>query len=414
VAFDVTPLQNAHRFRGIGTYVRGLAQRLSAQTEVPIEFWGWEGEHAFTPPPPHSVLWLPRFPMPQYRGAWLFARLAMRRRAAKSSVTAVHITDPDALTPLPGRRLLSTVYDLTPLKQGLARNRLVARAGYSTYLKALARVDTMFAISNETAQDLVDMLALDPHKILIARPGVDIKPKDAGDSGLPRSRGRWRGAPDGDGEGELGLPRSRGRWRGAPDGDVNLETQPYFLFLGGPDPNKNLSVLLRAMTICTELLEVLYIAGHWLPKQVAGLNAVLASRGLSERVQHIGFIPDGELAGLMRDATALVVPSRFEGFGLPVGEGLAAGAAVIHSNIPVLKETSSGAAVTFSPESEEELAACLRRLATDAALSKELRALGVQRAQSLTWDAAVQTTLTAYSAILPPSSGREGRGEGRK
>jgi alpha-1,3-rhamnosyl/mannosyltransferase len=369
IAFDVTPLQNAHRFRGIGTYVRGLAHRLAAQTEVPIEFWGWEGQLAFSAPPPHRMLELPRFPMPQYRGSWLFARLAMRRRAATSSVTAVHITDPDALTPLTGRKLLTTVYDLIPLKQGLARHRLVARAGYGSYLKGLGRVDTLFAISNETARDLVDMLGLDSRRILVAPPGID----------LPASK-------------SAGASHAR----------------PYFLFLGGPDPNKNVSVLLRAMAICSELPEVLNIAGHWLPKQVAALNAVLAHGGLGERVHHIGFVPADELAGLMRDATALVVPSRYEGFGLPVGEGLAAGAAVIHSNLAVLKETSAGAALTFSPDSAEELAACLRRVATDAAVRNELRRLGADRAVTLTWDAAVQTTLDAYRAIARIHDGPNG------
>jgi glycosyltransferase involved in cell wall biosynthesis len=361
IAFDVTPLQNAHRFRGIGTYVRGLAQRLSAQTDVPIEFWGWEGEHAFKPPPPHRELWLPRFPMPQYRGAWLFAQLAMRRRAARSSVQAVHITDPDALAALSGRRSLTTVYDLTPLKEGLARHRLVARAGYASYLNAIRRTDTLFAISNETARDLVDMLRVPSQRILVVPPGIDLPPSGEGGSG---------------------------------------QAQPYFLFIGGPDPNKNLSVLLRAVEICNELPEALVIAGHWLPKQVAALDGILASRGMRERVRHIGFVPSDELAALMRDATALVVPSRFEGFGLPVGEGLAAGAAVIHSTIAVLKETSAGAALTFNPESAEELAACLRRIATDATLRNELRREGVERAKALTWDAAVQTTLTAYHAAL--------------
>jgi glycosyltransferase involved in cell wall biosynthesis len=361
IAFDTTPLQNAHRFRGIGTYVRGLAQRLSTQTDVPIEFWGWQGDDALQPSPPHRALWLPRFPVPQYRGAWLFKRLAMRLRARRSSVRVVHITDPDALTPFDGRTLMATVYDLIPLKQGLGRRRLVARAGYNSYLKALGRVDTLFAISNETARDLVDTLGLAPNRILVVPPGID----------LPASQGSG-----------------------------SSHARPYFLFIGGPDPNKNLPVLLSAVAICSELPEVLIIAGHWLPKQVTALNELLSSRGLSGRIRHIGFVPSKELADLMRGATALVVPSRYEGFGLPVGEGLAAGAAVIHSAIPVLEETSSGAALTFNPESAEELAACLRRAATDAELRNELRQRGAQRAQALTWDAAVQTTLTAYHAAL--------------
>src|SRR6202521_4893497 len=81
VAFDVTPLQNAHRYRGIGTYVRGLASRLVAQTEIPIEFWGWTGDGQLEVPPPHRAVWLPKRPTPQYRGAWIFAQLALRQRA---------------------------------------------------------------------------------------------------------------------------------------------------------------------------------------------------------------------------------------------------------------------------------------------------------------------------------------------
>src|SRR5689334_1218360 len=105
----MTPLQNAHRFRGIGTYVRGLAGRLAAQSEVPIEFWGWGGEVPLMVRPPHSALWLSRPPMPEYRGAWLFAQLAMRRRARRSGAGAVHMTDPDALVQLAGRHVLATV-----------------------------------------------------------------------------------------------------------------------------------------------------------------------------------------------------------------------------------------------------------------------------------------------------------------
>ena len=53
VAFDVTPLQNMNRVRGIGRYVFGLARALAAQHEVPIEFWGWHDDRPFDVHPPH-------------------------------------------------------------------------------------------------------------------------------------------------------------------------------------------------------------------------------------------------------------------------------------------------------------------------------------------------------------------------
>ena len=361
IAFDLTPLQNAHQYRGIGTYVRGLAKRLSEQTEIPIEFWAWSGGSSISPQAPHTALLLPRIPMPKYRGAWLFAQLAMRRRARTSKVRAIHLTDPEALTPLAGRKLLATVYDLIPLKQGLGSSRVLARTGYQNYMKSLAKADMLFAISEQTAGDLIEMLRIPGSRIKLARPGVD-------------------------------LPK--------PSGSAVKRAKPYFLFLGGPNPNKNLAVLLDAMVQCTDLDQEVRVGGHWLPKQVASLERQIESGGLKGRVRFVGFVPAEELAGLMRDATALVIPSLMEGFGLPVAEGLAAGALVIHSRLPVLQEISAGAALMFDPNSAADLAAALRRAATDTAVAKELRKKGMERAKKLTWNAAVETTLATYRSIL--------------
>ncbi len=361
VALDVTPLQNAHRVRGIGTYVRGLATRLAAQDEVAIEFWGWQGDLPLAIRPPHRAVLLKRSLLPEYRAKWLFAQLAMQRRARASGVRAVHITDPDALTFLAGRKMLSTVYDLIPLRQGISRKRIIGWAGYRTYIRNLRRVDTYFAISTQTAHELTDLLAIPREKILVAAPGIDLPPQSDAAFGGGR---------------------------------------PYFLYVGGPNPNKNLPALLNALTQTEALPEELLVAGHWLPKQVAALNTAVSASGLAGRVRHIGFVPDGELAARLRGATAVVVPSRSEGFGLPVGEGLAAGALVIHSRIPVLEETSAGAALTFDPDSPEQLADCLRMASAGGATMDELREKGRRRAMYLTWDEAIQATLGAYHEIL--------------
>lgn len=353
IAFDLTPLQNSHRHRGIGTYVRGLSQRLIQQHEIPIEFWGWAGRDAVEVGPPHTSLLLQRMPSPQYRGAWVVARLAMRRRAGRSRARAVHITDPDALIPLRGRKMLTTVYDLIPMKHGFGGRQLIARAGYDSYLKSLARADVLFAISRQTADDLRARLHIPAARIELAIPGVDIPTRPAATRG--------------------------GR--------------PYFLYIGGPNPNKNLPALLAAMSQAGTLEEELLVAGHWLPKQVASLDG-------HPKVRHIGFVPADELLALMRGATALVIPSLDEGFGLPVAEGLAAGAVVVHSNLPVLDEISKGAALTFDPRSAADIAACLTRVASDQGLREKLQREGRKRAEALTWDAAVATTLAAYRRVL--------------
>ena len=300
--------------------------------------------------------------MPEYRGAWYFAQVAMRRRSRLSEVRAAHITDPDALTVLGGRTMLTTVYDLIPLREGISRRRILAWAGYRSYLRALQRVETLFAISAQTASDVVELLRIPTDRIVVVPPGIDLHP--------------------------------------SLEGSIAGGSTPYFLFIGGPNPNKNLAVVLDALVMCPELAGELRVTGRWLPKQLAGLKQQLAAMGLSNRVRHLGFVPSGALPLLMRQATALVVPSRYEGFGLPVGEGLAAGAFVIHSRIPVLEEVSAGAALTFDPGSPEQLAACLKRAAGDPNVQRDLRTKGARRAQELTWDAGVERTIASYRAVL--------------
>jgi glycosyltransferase involved in cell wall biosynthesis len=285
----------------------------------------------------------------------------MKVHARRSIVRAVHVNDPDALTPLPGHRLVATIYDLIPLRLGIPARRIIGWAGYQAYVRSLRRVDIYLAISQATAADLGTLLHVPAQRIRLAPPGVDLR-TPAGPPPQPPER-------------------------------------PYFLFLGGPNPNKNLDVLLDAMVLCSELPEELVVAGHWLPAQQARLDARLEAAGLRGRVRFKGFIPDEDLFYCLRQATALVMPSRLEGFGLPVAEGLAAGAAVVHSRIPVLEETSQGAALTFDPDSPAELAECLRVISRDRGLSRELRRRGRERATSLTWDAAVRTALAAYREL---------------
>src|SRR5215472_13309134 len=222
VAFDLTPLQNSHRFRGIGTYVRGLASRLVAQTDVPIEFWAWKGVLDLNVAPPHRLQTMRRIPMPAYRGAWAFAQGAMRMRMRRGPAV-VHITDPNALVTMRGRVVMTTAYDLIPYKEGLRHMRVIARTGYRSYLRALGHTDLLFAISEQTASDLAQLLDVPRERIRIAPPGVDLPATEPG---------------------------------------RRVSERPYFLFLGGPNPNKNRSVVLGAMRLCSDLPEELVVAGR--------------------------------------------------------------------------------------------------------------------------------------------------------
>jgi glycosyltransferase involved in cell wall biosynthesis len=247
------------------------------------------------------------------------------------------------------------------------------RAGYRGYLRSLRKVERVFAISRQTGKELVERLGLPASRVVIAPAGLD---------------GRAS---------ELAPSREA----------TNGEAAPYFLYLGTAEPHKNLSTLVRALHEAGNLPERLVIAGTWYPDQVRALSLEAAAYpGLPSRLEFRGFVPETDLAALIAGATAVVVPSRREGFGLPVAEGLAGNGVVIHSRIPVLLEVSDGAALTFDPESPAELADALRRVSQDAPLRHDLQQRGRRRASALTWDAALAATLEVYRELLARESKR--------
>jgi glycosyltransferase involved in cell wall biosynthesis len=107
-----------------------------------------------------------------------------------------------------------------------------------------------------------------------------------------------------------------------------------------------------------------------------------------------GYVPKDELAQLYRDAAALVLPSRYEGFGLPVVEAMASGTPVVAAPDEALREVAGDAAV-FAPA--EELAAAVERALADR---DRLVAAGLERAQRFSWDETARRTLAVYRELL--------------
>ncbi len=165
---------------------------------------------------------------------------------------------------------------------------------------------------------------------------------------------------------------------------------PYLLFAGTLEPRKNLSLAVEALDACSCPLH-LVLAGWsgwgdkpWIQK--------IRSSGLSERVHITGYIDDEELACLYTGALALVYPSFYEGFGLPVLEAMACGCPVLSSSAASLPEAAGDAALYFSPEKKDELADCINLIMTDTTLQDEMSRKGLSRAAAFTWQEAAQKT----------------------
>ncbi len=177
------------------------------------------------------------------------------------------------------------------------------------------------------------------------------------------------------------------------------EPWPYLLSVSTIHPHKNWDRWLEAYRriAAAGAPQHLVIAGLK-GAYAAELERAIEARGLRERVHPMGWIPRPRLRELLQHADALVFPSTFEGFGMPVLEAFAAGRPVACSDIAPLREIAAGAAVLFDPLSVEAIEQAVTRLLSDSALRARLAEEGRRRAALFTWERAAKETLEVLRA----------------
>ncbi len=132
---------------------------------------------------------------------------------------------------------------------------------------------------------------------------------------------------------------------------------PFSLYVGTIEPRKNLPVLIEALAGLPDNV-MLVVAGKdgWdASEQLTPVERL----GLERRVVRLGYIPDQQLPALYAAAAAVVYPSRYEGFGLPLVEGLAAGVPVVASDLPVFREVGGDQILLFDPTDPASIAAAM-------------------------------------------------------
>jgi len=173
----------------------------------------------------------------------------------------------------------------------------------------------------------------------------------------------------------------------------------FILYVGGILPVKNLGTLVRAFHRLIESGEVgdraLVIAGGkgWGSQPLFDLVRELRLEG---RVIFTGFFPDDDLPALYSAADVFVLPSWYEGFGLPIVESFASGTPVVSSNASCLPEIAKDAAVLFDPSSEIQLADAISQVIRDESLQRRLVERGLERAKEFSWKKTAEQTLVAY------------------
>ncbi len=145
----------------------------------------------------------------------------------------------------------------------------------------------------------------------------------------------------------------------------------------------------------------------------ADLADYIARCRVSTRVDFVGVVPEQELPSLYRGAEALIFPSLYEGFGLPIVEAMACGTPVVTANTTALPEVAGDAALLVDPTSVAQIAAAIEQIVSDTSLRWQLREKGLARAAQFSWAStaarvhellardAIQTDVKGYCDALP-------------
>jgi glycosyltransferase involved in cell wall biosynthesis len=385
VGLDATPLLGPRT--GVGRYVQGLAEALAGLAgpepeELALVPFSWRGTRDLPSVAPSGPRIRPgrrRAPARLLQAAW--ARMPWPPvEWLAGPVDVFHATNFVA-PPTRHAATVVTIHDLTYLRYPEMVTDASARYRHLVP-QALRRGAVVCAPTAAVATEVAAEYGLGADRLVVTPLGVDE---------------RWRHPTPPD-----------PTWLAT----HNLPPR-YLLFAGNREPRKNLPTLLAAYR---ELISnrVVGVGNGPTATEGAGTATVptlvlvgpqgwgktLDTAGLPpDKVRTLGYLPEPDLVGLVAGAAALVLPSLYEGFGLPALEALACGTPVVASDLPALREVLGDQAELVPADDPAALAAALARALDDPG-GEPARTARQTRAAGFTWENCAQATLSAYRLAL--------------
>ena len=377
VALDISILQAPRT--GIGEYALQLGRALQQQAELELALFdglGWRTDFPANPRPGYGRLSrLARAALP---GAYRIRRRIMQRRFDQGTRRLQpQVYHQPTLWPLrfDGPTVM-TLHDLThvhyPETQPADRLREIERR----LPAALDNASRVLVDSRFIAEEVARHYGVAEHKLQIAPLGYASRFH-------PRS--------------ELQLQARLTAHQ--------LSMRSYYLCLGTLEPRKNLNTAISAYLglpdDIRQRLPLVIIGGHgwghgWGQEQLQCIPQQARSSG---QIRLLGYQDDMTTAELLAGAHALLFPSHYEGFGLPVLEAMASGTPVIASNRGAIPEVAGNAASLIDPQDVDSWRERMCELLEDNLLHSTLVEQGMQRARQFSWERCAQITLDTYKAV---------------
>ncbi len=356
LAIEATKLLGERR--GIGRYVRNLLQQfVQQQPTMRFTMYVARSEDAA--------------PLSTLLASWHEQLVA---RTTIAPIDDLPDTDADVvwypwnlITRAARRPMVVSTLDLAPMLQLDDQWwRVLKRFKYRRrYQRTASLATAILTISEFSKREIVERLHVDPSRVSVTLLAADDLPDVLDPVAL---------------DDEL-LPEQAAAIRG-----------PCFLTVGGQEGRKNLRTLYEAMAL-------LHARGIAVPLLQCGPGMSPQTRavyGAAPWLTHVGYVTDEQLVALYRRATALIFPSCYEGFGLPVLEAMRAGGAVICADASSLPEVAGDAALRFAWQDAHALAEQMMRLLTEPTVRETLVDRGRAQARRFSWTTTAALTLACF------------------
>lgn len=252
------------------------------------------------------------------------------------------------------------------------------RAWYEEKLEQLSQADLWLAISDTTRDDVIEHLGFPAESVvnIYAATSADWKAARSVPSGRIKELRR-----------RYGLKR------------------PFVMYTGGDDPRKNIAGLIRAYAMLPESLRAdlqLTIVCQIDPARRERVEQLAMESGLApDEMIVTGYVPDADLRDLYSLCKIFVLPSLYEGFGLPILEAMGSGKAVIGSNSSSIREVIGRDDALFDPASDVSIRDKMEEVLRDDDLRQDLERYGIVRSRQFSWETSARKTLAAMEHARP-------------